>query len=160
VRALGGDDSARDTNVGNVGTRPPTEAASAGKENEQAESSRADRLLPHLRRWRDRGRRCVVEWGDHSPLRVGRTIRDIAKAAGIGDDVTPHVLRPMAATWLTQTGTDMLVARSFLGMTTRMLETTYAHFRPDHLARAKAAFTVQKASASANGRPTTNVNRA
>jgi site-specific recombinase XerD len=71
-------------------------------------------------------------------------MKDVAIAAGLGDDVTPHVLRHTAATWLMQTGTDMMVAGKFLGMTTRTLESTYAHFRPDHLAAAKAAFTAHR----------------
>jgi hypothetical protein len=45
---------------------------------------------------------------------------------------------------LMQTGTDMLVAGKFLGMTTRTLESTYAHLRPDHLAAAKSAFSAHR----------------
>lgn len=117
---------------------PPERAKKTNKRNPPAPI--ADRLLPHLRRWRNRGQRYVVEWGDGPIARIDRTMKEVAAAAGLGD-VTPHVLRHTAATWLMQTGTDMMVASKFLGMTTRTLESTYAHFRPDHLSQAKAAFT-------------------
>jgi site-specific recombinase XerD len=42
-------------------------------------------------------------------------MKEVAIAAGLGDDVTPHVLRHTEATWLMQTGTDMMVAGKFLG---------------------------------------------
>jgi integrase len=116
---------------------PPERARITNKRNPPAPI--ADRLLPHLRRWRDKGHRYVVEWGDHSSSRVDRTMKGVAKAAGLSD-VTPRVLRHTAATWLMQQGIDMLEAGWFLGMTTRTLESTYAHFRPDHLTAAKAAF--------------------
>jgi integrase len=121
---------------------PPERAKKTRKRNPHAPI--ADRLLPHLRRWRDHGQRYVVEWGDEPVQRVGRTLKEIAIAAGLGDEVTPHVLRHTAATWLMQAGVDMLEAGKFLGMTTRTLEETYAHFRPDHLSTAKAALTAHR----------------
>lgn len=121
---------------------PPERAKKTKKRNPPAPI--ADRLLPHLRRWRDRGQRYVVEWREGPIVRIDKTMKEAAKAAGLGDDVTPHVLRHTAATWLMQTGTDMMIAGKFLGMTTRTLESTYAHFRPDHLTQAKAAFTVHR----------------
>lgn len=81
-----------------------------------------------------------MQWGDHHVTRVDKTVKDIARAAGLGDDVTPHVLRHTAATWQMQAGTDMLEAGRYLGMTTRTLESTYAHHRPEHLAGARDAF--------------------
>jgi integrase len=121
---------------------PPERAKKTKKQNPPAPI--ADRLLPHLRRWRDQGHRYVVEWGYGSTVRIDRTMKAVAIAAGLGDDVTPHVLRHTAATWLMQTGTDMMVAGKFLGMTTGTLESTYAHFRPDHLTAAKVAFTAHR----------------
>jgi integrase len=121
---------------------PPERAKKTNKGNPPAPI--ADRLLPHLRRWRDSGQRYVVEWGDGSIVRIDRTMKEVAVAAGLGNDVTPHVLRHTAASWLMQTGTDMLVAGKFLGMTTRTLESTYAHLRPDHLAAAKSAFSAHR----------------
>ena len=135
---------------------PPERAKKTKKQNPPAPI--ANQLLPHLRRWRDRGQHYVVEWGDGPIVRIDRTMKEVAIAAGLGNDVTPHVLRHTAATWLMQAGTDMLIAAKFLGMTTRTLETTYAHFRPDYLAQAKAAFTVHRDIARANTGPTISAN--
>ena len=143
---------------------PPERAKKTKKRNPPAPI--ADRLLPHLRRWRDHGQRYVVEWNHSTITRIDRTMKEVAVAAGLGDDVTPHVLRHTAATWLMQTGIDMLEASKFLGMMTRTLEETYAHFRPDHLSSAKAAFTDHRSHqppgqrlANDNGEPTSNETR-
>src|SRR5262249_33602257 len=53
------------------------------------------------------------------------------KAAGLGGDVTPHILRHTCATWLMQNGVDLWDAAGFLGMTVQQLETTYGHHHPD-----------------------------
>ena len=80
-------------------------------------------------------------------LRLGQPVRSVrkafassAKAAGLGRDVTPHVLRHTAATWLMQAGTDLWEASGFLGMTVQTLMNTYGHHHPDHLAGARRAF--------------------
>ncbi len=99
------------------------------------------RLLGHLRRWHGSGQRYAVEWAGRPITRIDGTMKDVAIAAGLGDGVTPHVLRHTAATWMMQAGVDLFEAGQYLGMTTRTLETTYAHFRPQHLARAKDALT-------------------
>lgn len=98
-------------------------------------------LLVHLRAWAAAGQRYVVEWGGRPVKRIDTTVREVAIAAGLGQDVTPHVLRHTAATWQMQAGVDMLEAGRYLGMTTRTLEETYAHHRPEHLSNAKEAFT-------------------
>lgn len=99
-----------------------------------------ERLLTHLRAWKRAGQRYVVEWGGGPVIRVDKTMKEVARAAGLGDEVTPHVLRHTAATWQMQAGTDMLEAGRFLGMTTRTLEGTYAHHRPEHLSGARDAY--------------------
>jgi integrase len=121
---------------------PPERARKTKKRNPPAPIS--DRLLPHLRRWRDSGQHYVVEWYGMPIKRIDPTMKEVAVAAGLGEDVTPHVLRHTAATWLMQAGTDMMEAGKFLGMTTRTLEETYAHFRPDHLSKAKGAFSAHR----------------
>jgi integrase len=97
------------------------------------------KLLTHLRAWKRSGHRYVVPWGDHSVSRVDRTMKLVAESIGLGH-VTPHVLRHTAATWQMQAGTDMLEAGRYLGMTTRTLESTYAHHRPEHLTGARDAY--------------------
>lgn len=98
------------------------------------------RLLVHLHAWRRRGQRYVVEWSGDPITRIDRTLKEVARAAGLGDEVTPHVLRHTAATWQMQAGVDIWEAGGYLGMTARTLESTYGHHRPDHLRGARDAY--------------------
>ena len=72
---------------------------------------------------------------------VDKAFGNVVRAAGLGHDVTPHVLRHTAATWLMQAGTDVWEAAGYLGMTVEMLSQRYGHHHPDHLVGAKRAFT-------------------
>jgi integrase len=48
-------------------------------------------------------------------------------------DVTPYVLRHMAATWMTQDGVPLWTIAGFLGHSDiRMVEKHYAHHHPDY----------------------------
>ena len=60
----------------------------------------------------------------------------MAKDAGLGPDVTPHVLRHTAATWLMQAGTDPGRPRASSGMTVETLMSRYGHHHPDYLSGA------------------------
>ena len=81
-------------------------------------------LLGHLRRWKRRGQRFASN---------GRQARQ-GDPKGFGGregrrawpDVTPHMLRHSAATWLMQHGTDAWEASGYLGMTSRR----WARLRP------------------------------
>lgn len=100
-----------------------------------------DQLLAHLRRWKRRGQRFAVEWNGEPVQSVDKAFANVVADAGLGDDVTPHVLRHTAATWLMQAGTDMWEAAGYLGMTVETLSARYGHHHPDHLLGAKRAFT-------------------
>jgi integrase len=108
------------------------------------------RLLSHLRRWattpkeiktkargksRNVGRMIsqdyVVEWNGKPVTSVKKGFRTARRAAGLGPQVTPHVFRHTAATWLMQAGADVWEAAGFLGMTVEMLVNTYGHHHPD-----------------------------
>ena len=52
---------------------------------------------------------------------VSERERVVKADAGLGPDVTPHVLRYTAATWLMQSGTNSWEAAGFLGMSVEML---------------------------------------
>jgi integrase len=97
--------------------------------------------LAHLRRWKRRGQRFAIEWNGNPVLSVDKAFANVVADAGLGRDVTPHVLRHTAATWLMQAGTDMWEAAGYLGMTIEMLSQRYGHHHPNHLAGAKRAFT-------------------
>ena len=98
-----------------------------------------DRLLAHMRRWKRNGQRFAVEWNGETVQNIKKAFTNVAADAGL-DDVTPHVLRHTAATWLMQAGTDMWEAAGYLGMTVEILSQRYGHHHPDHLAGAKRAF--------------------
>jgi integrase len=88
-------------------------------------------LLAHAVRWRDRNRQAfVVEWNGRPVKDVDKAFRNVARAAGL-PDVTPHVLRHTASTWLMQSGMDKWEVAGFVGMTPETLERIYAHHHPD-----------------------------
>lgn len=99
------------------------------------------RLLAHLRRWKRLGL-CInhpVEFGGEPVLRVTKSFARAAADAGLGPDVTPHVLRHTAATWAMQNRADIRETAGFLGMTLETMERVYAHHHPDHLRSASEA---------------------
>ena len=49
-------------------------------------------LLAHLRRWKRQGQRLAVEWNRGPVADIGRAFTNVVADAGLGPDVTPHVL--------------------------------------------------------------------
>ena len=78
--------------------------------------------------------KAVVEWNGKPVKSVGKGFEAAVKAAGLGADVTPHILRHTCATWLMQSGVDLWNAAGFLGMTVQQLENGYGHHHPDYRA--------------------------
>jgi integrase len=103
-------------------------------------------LLAHLRRWKRRSQRFAVEWNGAPVASIDKAFRHVVADAGLNKDVTPHILRHTAATWLMQAGVDLWEAPGFLGMTVEMLSQRYGHHHPAHLERAKAAFSHHRRS--------------
>jgi integrase len=99
------------------------------------------RLLTHMRRWAAKGitRNSVVEWNGKPVKSVRKGFAAAVRAAGLGDDVTPHILRHTCATWLMQGGANLWDAAGFLGMTVQQLEVGYGHHHPDFQQEAVAA---------------------
>jgi integrase len=104
-----------------------------------------DRLLGHVERWtRDRGeetisKEFIVEFRGKAVREVDKAFSAARKAAGLGPDVTPHVLRHTAATWLMQNGADLWSAAGYLGMSPELLQRVYGHHHPDYQESARAA---------------------
>jgi integrase len=67
------------------------------------------RLLAHMRRWAAKGlaRKAVVEWNGKPVESVRKGFVAAVQAAGLGTDVTPHILRHTCATRLMQGGTNL-----------------------------------------------------
>jgi integrase len=99
------------------------------------------RLLAHMRRWARRrlSKKAVVEWNGKPVGSVRKAFAAAARSAGLGADVTPHILRHTCATWLMQKGVNLWDAAGFLGMTVQQLERAYGHHHPDYQAEAVAA---------------------
>lgn len=105
-----------------------------------------DRLLAHMRRWERKKiiANHFVEWQGRPVKSVknafGRAV-EVAELDTSDGNVTPHVLRHTAATWLMQRGTDPWQAAGFLGMSVKVLLDTYGHHHPDFMKEAAAAIT-------------------
>jgi integrase len=99
------------------------------------------RLLAHMRRWERLGlaRKAVVEWNGNAVKSVRKGFEAAVRAAGLGADVTPHILRHTCATWLMQKGVNLWDAAGFLGTTVQQLEQGYGHHHPDYQEEAVAA---------------------
>lgn len=91
-----------------------------------------DRLLAHMRRWKDMdGRiRHVIHWNGSRVDSVKKAFRSARTGAKLDAEVIPHALRHTCATWLMQAGVETWQAAGFLGMTVEMLERTYGHHSP------------------------------
>ena len=99
------------------------------------------RLLPHLRRARRFGSDLgYVVSEDGSPLRdVKKAFASAVRKAGLSD-VSPHVLRHTAASWLMQAGHDPWKVADFLSMSLATLLKVYGHHHPDHQSEIAEAF--------------------
>jgi len=136
-------------------------AAEARTKKRRPPAKIANRLRPHLTRWRriDQLRSAelraagILRGGEEIAFVVNRThdggplsgkIRSawegILQDAGLSDDVVRHSLRHTAATWLMQKGTDRWQAAGWLGMTLEQLEDGYGHHHPDFQEEAAGAF--------------------
>ncbi len=101
-----------------------------------------DRLMLHLRRWRELGlsKTAIVEWNGKPVSSVKTGFASAARAAGLEKHVTPHTLRHTAATWLMDEGHKVWAVAGYLGMSMQVLESTYAKHHPDYQIEMLGAF--------------------
>jgi integrase len=87
-----------------------------------------DRLLAHMRRWRDKGisRSAVIEFEGKPVASVKKAFARVAADVGL-ENVSPHTLRHTAVTWAMQNRADIYEAAGFFGMSPAMIE---ARLRP------------------------------
>ena len=101
-----------------------------------------DRLLGHLRRWQRsdavHGITHVVHYQGSPCGKMRRSWATVRTAAGLGQDVTPHVMRHTCCTWLMQGGVEIFQAAGFLGMSAATLEQVYGHHHEDYQNQAAA----------------------
>lgn len=94
-----------------------------------------DRLKGFLRRWHDadmkEGVGFVIHYRGRPVDKQRKSWAAARDASGLGKEVTPHILRHTAATWLMLAGADKWDAADYLGMSVAMLEDVYGHHHPD-----------------------------
>jgi integrase len=99
-----------------------------------------DRLLPHLKRWRRITRVGPVEYAGRLILKERKGWNRARELAGLGDEVTPHVLKHTCITWMLQRRVPIRVVAGFVGTTEKIIEKHYGHHSPDHMKEARTAF--------------------
>lgn len=100
------------------------------------------KLLGHLRRARKRGTDLGHVIADRDGNRIGDVKKGFAgtvRRAGLGPDVTPHVLRHTAATWLMLKGRPIEEAARYLDMSIETLQRVYQGWDSDYLRKAAEA---------------------
>jgi integrase len=81
----------------------------------------------------------VIEWGGKPVRSVKKGFAQAVAKAGLSD-VTPHVLRHTAATWMAEAGAPMSEIAAVLGHSdSRTTEAIYAKYTPGHLAKTVSA---------------------
>lgn len=89
------------------------------------------RLHSHLARWRsmdDRsGANHPIHFAGQPILKMKRAWASVVKEAGLGRDVTPHVLRHTAVSWLLWQGWTVWDVAGHVGASPSMIERTYGH---------------------------------
>lgn len=81
----------------------------------------------------------VIEWGGHRVKSVKKGFKAAATRAGLSD-VTPHILRHTAASWMAERGTPIFNISKYLGHSdSRITERRYAKLTPDYLKDAAEA---------------------
>lgn len=82
----------------------------------------------------------VIEYGAKRVLRIRKAFMRAVERAGLGKDVTPHVLRHSAAVWMAEAGTPMAEIAQYLGHSSPDITyRVYARFSPSYLRGAAAA---------------------
>lgn len=122
----------------------------AGTAEKQTRKRRAasripDRLLAHVRRWAaldlSQGpQMAVIRYRGRPITRQQRGWDAVVKAAGLGADVTPHVLKHSATTWLLRAGMELWDISGLTSTSTKTLESVYGHQSPEYQKAGAKAF--------------------
>jgi integrase len=82
----------------------------------------------------------VIEWAGKPVKSIKNAFRRAVKDAGLGKEVTPHVLRHTAASWMAEAGVPMSEIAAVLGhRDSRTTERVYARMSPEYLQKAVKA---------------------
>ncbi len=106
----------------------------------------ARRLIAHMKRWKrldsdgKKSLRYAVHYRGSQITKPHKAFRSARQAAGLGEKITPHVLRHTRGTWLAQAGIEPGQAAASLGLTVDEYERTYLHNDPSFQEDAANAF--------------------
>ncbi|MGI9489300.1 MAG: tyrosine-type recombinase/integrase [Geminicoccaceae bacterium] len=82
----------------------------------------------------------VIEYGGKRVKRIRKAFMRAVERAGLGKDVTPHVLRHTAAVWMAEAGTPMAEIAQYLGHSSPDITyRVYARYSPSYLRGAAQA---------------------
>lgn len=98
------------------------------------------RLLPHLERWRRLTTIGPCEYDGRLTQRQKTGFARAVRNAGLGADVTPHVLKHTCVTWLLQAGVSTWEVAGYVGTSEAVIRNTYGHHAADSMTAAKSAF--------------------
>ena len=112
--------------------RRPQDAIETNKR--RTPSPIAPRLMPHLQRWRNLSTQYVIEY-DGKPIasQLRRAWAGARIMAGLGPDVTPHVLSHTCATLMLQNRISTWDVAGVLGTSETVIRKTYGHHSVEHL---------------------------
>lgn len=82
----------------------------------------------------------VIEFGGAPVASIKSGFRAAVRRAKLSSDVTPHVLRHTAATWMVQRNVPLGMVAAWLGNTEQMIQSVYGHHSPEWLRQAAQAF--------------------
>jgi integrase len=106
-----------------------------------------DRLMPHLRRWRSLSTQYVIEHeGKPIASQLRRSWTGARVMAGLGPEVTPHVLKHTCATLALQARVPMWQVAGLLGTSEAVLQKHYGHHCVEHLREATKFWCVKTGS--------------
>jgi integrase len=120
--------------------------AKVGQTNKRRPTSRLpDRLMAHLRRWHRMDlsygpQSAIIRWHGKPIAKEKRAWKEVVIGAGLGDDVTPHVLKHTCITWALQNGMELWDISGLSGTSLKTIEGTYGHQDADYQVAAAKAF--------------------
>ncbi len=108
-------------------------------------------LLEHMRRWKLRGDRYLIEYQGRPASVSGAfsTVKELALGEQRAAQVNRHTFRHTCATWLMQAGVSISLVAKYLSATEKVIEEVYGHHHPDFHAEADHAFSRGKAGRKA-----------
>jgi|RhiMetdeSRZDD1v2_1073273.scaffolds.fasta_scaffold32427_7 integrase len=115
------------------------------------------RLMPHLRRWQKLSTQYVIEY-DGKPMasQLRRAWNSARGMAGLGPDVTPHVLRHSCATLMLQNRISTWDVAGVLGTSEAVIRKTYGHHSVEHLRLAVDVWSRRQSAAPVSPRKLRN----